>query len=290
MIWILLSILSATGIYVTFKFIEKTGTPLINPIVINYFFATIAGFWLVGDVPIKVIVNSDWIYLGIVQGVLLIVLFFIVGLTSRKAGISVTTVSAKMAVVIPMVFAIIMFNETAGFLKILSIFLALASVFLSVYKKQAIKSKSGIWAIVLPFILFLGMGIENSILIYAKEKYIDASISALFSATLFAVALMSGFILIVLKPSTLKGFAVPKIWFFGLILGLFNYGSIYFMLRTLNSGIFANSVAYGIVNVGIVSITVLIGTAFFKEKLTKLNIAGVLLSVITFIILALVGV
>lgn len=290
MIWIILSILSATGIYVTFKFIEKTGTPLINPIVINYLFATIAGFWLAGDVPIKAIINSDWIYLGLVQGVLLIVLFFIVGFTSRVAGISKTTVSAKMAVVIPMVFAIVMFNETAGFLKIASIFLALASVVLSVYKKQAIKTKSGIWTIVLPFILFLGMGIENSILIYAKEIYIDASISALFSATLFAVALMAGLLLVIIKPSTLKGFAVPKIWFFGLILGLFNYGSIYFMLRTLNSGVFANSVAYGIVNVGIVSITVLIGTAFFKEKLTKLNIAGVLLSVVTFIILAVVGV
>jgi drug/metabolite transporter (DMT)-like permease len=290
MIWLILSILSATGIYVTFKFVDKTKTPLINPIVINYLIAAIAGFWLYGSFPLKAIISSEWIYIGLIQGVLLIVLFFIVGKSSRTAGISITTVSAKMAVVIPMVFAIIVFNENAGILKIVCIFLALSSVVLSVYKKQKTKSGSGFWAVFLPVILFFGMGAENSILIYAKEKFITDSISSLFSATLFAVALIAGLIITVVQPKVFKGFLSFKTWILGTILGLFNYGSIYFMLRALNSGLFANSVTYGVVNVGIVSITVLIGTVFFKEKLTKLNIAGVVLSVVTFILLTLVDI
>jgi len=288
MIWLILSILSATGIYVTFKFVDKTKTPLLNPIVINYLIAAIAGFWLYGSFPIKLIIESDWIYIGLIQGVLLIVLFFIVGKSSRTAGISITTVSAKMAVVIPMVFAILAFNENAGVLKIVCIILALTSVVLSVYKKQTAKAKGGFWTVFLPIILFFGMGIENSILIYAKEKFIDDSISALFSASLFAVALISGLIISVIQPKVFKDFLNLKTWLLGTILGLFNFGSIYFMLRTLNSGLFANSVTYGVVNVGIVSITVLIGTFFFKEKLTKLNIAGVVLSVVTFALLTLV--
>lgn len=285
MIWLILSIISATGIYVCFKFIERTGTKLINPIVINYLIAAVAGFWMNGSVPVDQILNSDWLILGLFQGVLLIVLFFFVGFSSRKAGISVTTVSAKMAVVIPMLFSIIFFKEQAGLLKYLSIFLAVAAVGLSVYKKQSVSSKTGILAIVFPVILFFGMGVENSILIYAKEKYIDESVSALFSATLFSVALLSGVILMLFKPSVLKGFAQPKTLLLGAILGSFNYGSIYFMLMTLNSGVFSNSVSYGIVNVGIVALTVLTGTVFFKEKLSKLNIAGVFLALITFVIL-----
>ena len=137
----------------------------------------------------------------------------------------------------------------------------------------------------LPIILFFGMGLENSILIYAKEKFINESVSALFAATLFSVALLSGIILMLFKPSVFKGFAKPKTLVLGAILGLFNYGSIYFMLMTLNSGVFSNAVSYGIVNVGIVALTVLTGTVFFKEKLSKLNIVGVSLALITFVIL-----
>jgi drug/metabolite transporter (DMT)-like permease len=285
MIWLLLSIISATGIYVCFKFIERTGTKLINPIVINYLIAAIAGFWMNGSVPVNQIISADWLLLGLFQGVLLIVLFFFVGFSSRKAGISVTTVSAKMAVVIPMLFSIIFFKEQAGLLKYISIILAVTAVGLSVYKKQSGTTKASALAVVFPIILFFGMGLENSILIYAKEKFINESVSALFSATLFSVALLSGIILMLFKPSVFKGFAKPKTLVLGAILGLFNYGSIYFMLMTLNSGVFSNAVSYGIVNVGIVALTVLTGTVFFKEKLSKLNIVGVSLALITFVIL-----
>jgi Na+/melibiose symporter-like transporter len=161
---------------------------------------------------------------------------------------------------------------------------------MSVYKKQAAKVKAGFWAVFLPIILFFGMGCENSILIYAKEVYINDSMSSLFSATLFFVALLTGLIITAVQPKVFKGFLNIKTWLLGAILGLLNYGSIYFMLRTLNSGIFVNSVAYGIVNIGIVSISVLIGTIAFKEKLTKINVAGVILSVITFVLLTLVDV
>lgn len=285
MIWLLLTIISATGIYVCFKFIERTGTKLINPIVVNYLIAAIAGFWLNKSIPVTQILNSDWLVLGIFQGILLIVLFFFVGFSSRKAGISVTTVSAKMAVVIPMLFSIIFFKENAGFLKYLSILLAVVAVGLSVYKKQTGKTKTNVLAIVFPVILFFGMGIENSILIYAKEKYIDESVSALFSATLFSVALLSGIVLMLFKPSVFKGFAKPKTLLLGAVLGLFNYGSIYFMLMALNSDVFSNSVSYGIVNVGIVALSVLTGTMFFKEELSKINKLGVFLALITFVIL-----
>ncbi len=285
MIWLILSIISSTGIFVTFKFVDKTKTPLINVIVINYLIGAILGFILTGDFPIQVIAKSDWVYFGMIVGILMIVMFFIVGLTAKIVGISITTVISKMAVVIPMVFAIIAYNENLNSLKIISIILAVFAVVMSVYKRPVKKTKLNIWAIILPIALFVGMGLDNSLLIISKEKYIDASLSSLFTATIFSFAFISGIIITVVNPKVFKGFLNLKTWFLGSLLGLCNFGSIYFVLRTLNSGIFANSIAFGVVDIGIVSLSVLIGTMFFKEKLSKINIVGVGLSILTILML-----
>ncbi|HNQ68078.1 MAG TPA: hypothetical protein PKN32_06860 [Bacteroidales bacterium] len=285
MIWLLFSILSSAGIYVIFKFVDKGKMPLLNIIVINYLIAAIFGFLLAGKFPFHDILKSEWLLTGLILGVLLIVLFFMVGLSSAKAGISITTVACKMAVAIPMVFAIIAYKESVGIVKIISIIFALAAVILSVYKKSSTNSKFNKLSIILPLALFIGMGIENSLLIFSKEKYINADMSSVYTASLFSVALLSGLLLISFKPIMIKNFANSKIWLTGTLLGLTNFGSIYFMLRALNSEVFTNSVTYGIVNIGIVTISVLVGTLFFKEKLSKLNISGVVISIIAIILL-----
>lgn len=285
MIWLILSILSSTGIFVTFKFIDKTKTPLINAIVLNYLIGAVFGFILTGSFPVDVIVKSDWVYFGMIVGVLMIVMFFIVGQSAKTVGISITTVTSKMAVVIPMVFAIIAYHEKITEIKIISIFLALLAVTMSVYKKSDKKTKLNAWAVILPIALFVGMGLDNSLLIISKERYIDSSMSSLFSATIFSFALISGLIITMFKPSVFRSFLNYKTWISGILLGLCNFGSIYFVLLALNSGVFSNSIAFGIINIGIVSLSVLIGTFFFKEKLSKLNIVGVVLSILTILIL-----
>jgi len=285
MLWLILSILSSTGIYVVFKFVDKAKLNLLNIIIINYLIAAASGFMLAGRFPVNEIISADWLFVGIVLGILLIVLFFMVGMSSAKAGISITTVSCKMAVVIPMVFSIIVFSENAGAIKILSIFLALAAVIMSVYKKNTTEVKFNMLSMILPLTLFLGMGMENSLLIFSKEKYINADTSSVYTATLFSIALLSGLLVLTVRYKMIMIFKNPKIWLAGTMLGLANFGSIYFVLRALNSGVFANSVVYGITNIGIVTLSVLIGTMFFKEKLSKLNVCGVFISILTIVLL-----
>ncbi|MDD2635063.1 MAG: hypothetical protein PHW82_06145 [Bacteroidales bacterium] len=287
MLLLILSILSSVGIFVIFKFIDKYKLPLINVIIINYIIAASLGFIINGNFPVKEIVQSNWIMPAILIGVIFIVLFFVVGKSSQKAGISITTVASKMSVVIPMVFAIIAYNESAGILKIAAIMIAVVAVALSVYVKPLKNTKTSFLAVVLPIILFIGMGVNNSLLIYSKENYVTAEMSSIFTSTTFAIALLAGIIVVLLHPSSIKGFAKLKTWIFGLLLGTANFGSVFFIFLALNTNIFPNSITYGIVDVGIVITTVLIGTMLFKEKLTKLNVFGVSLSIITIILMTL---
>ncbi|MDR2009561.1 MAG: DMT family transporter [Bacteroidales bacterium] len=285
MLWLILCILSGTGIFVLFKVIDKTNTPLINAIVINYLIASIIGFLFAGEFPVKNILNSDWLLLGITIGVLFIVMFLVVGISSNKAGLSITTVASKMSVVIPMLFAIFAYGEKTTILKIISIILAVCAVFMSVYKKTGDKKKMNFSTFLLPFILFIGMGLVDSLVIYSKEAYVDDSLASVFTATLFTFSFLSGLLYTLFRPSSLKDYLSGKAWLYGIMLGIVNFGSIYFVIRALNSDIFVNSVVYGINNICIVVLSVLIGTMFFREKLTKLNYLGVLLSILTIVFL-----
>ncbi len=279
MLWLILCAISSAGIYVVFKMLGKIKAPLFNAIIINYIVAAFCGFCLNGNVSVESIINSNWLMQSMIIGVLFIAMFFIIGLSSQKAGISITTVASKMSVVIPMLFAIVAFNENLGIIKVLGILLALAALSLSVYKKTDKKSEFKVIIILLPLILFIGMGIVDSTVIYSKEVYVDDSLASIFSATAFAFAFLTGIIFSFFNSKIYKKFLIRKVWAYGVILGLCNFGSFYFMIRALNSGIFQNSVVYGIINIGIVTLSVLAGTLFFNEKLSIINKIGIVLSI-----------
>lgn len=284
--WLILAIISGAGIFVIFKIIDRTKTPLINAIVINYIVATIVGFTVTQKFPISDIINSDWFGLSIFIGILFIIMFLIVGISSKIVGLSITSVASKMSVIIPMLFAVIVYNENFGTLKILSIILALCSVFMSVYKKsENSNNKKSVSSFLLPIVLFIGMGFVDSLVIYSKETYVDDSIASVFTATLFGFAFISGAIYTIIRPSNLKNYLSLNSILWGIVLGVVNFGSIYFIIKALNAGAFESSIVYGVINVCVVSLSLLIGTLFFKEKLTKLNYAGVLLSIITIMLL-----
>jgi len=72
----------------------------------------------------------------------------------------------------------------------------------------------------------------------------------------------------------------------GSLLGIVNYGSLYYLIAALNSSGFKSSVVFSMVNIGIVSLSLIFGLFIYKEKISKLNYLGIGLSFIAIIILA----
>ena len=52
----------------------------------------------------------------------------------------------------------------------------------------------------------------------------------------------------------------------GLILGLINYGSLYFLLGTLESKFLSGATFFPVNNMGVIALTFLAGVALFKER------------------------
>lgn len=282
MIYLILSILSSTGIFVLFKLYDKYKVNTLQAIVVNYITACTVGlFYYNGEVVFSEIIQAKWFYAALGLGFLFIAIFNVMALTAQKNGLSVASVASKMSVIIPIVFGIYVYNESIGTQKIIGIILALFAVYLTSLKVK--EDKVVTHSIYLPILLFLGSGIiDTSINHFAPDDNIP-----LFSATIFAVSAIIGFIILSLKSVKQKNSFDLKSIPFGVALGIVNYYSIYFLLKALRVDGFESSSIFTINNVIIVAVSTLIGLLLFKERISKKNWIGILIAIVSIILVTL---
>ena len=291
MIFLILSILSSAAIYVIFKFLDRFKIATFNVIIINYITATILGVLLTKtNVDIFPILKNEWFPYSVLIGILFIMMFVIIARSSQIVGIAITTISNKMSVIIPIAVSIIIdpLDVLTNF-KATGIILAILAVFLSVYRKRKVEFDPR--NIYLPILLFLGMGLVDSIVKYAQQYYVADDVLPVFTVILFAMAAIAGIITKIIRKTSFKELISIKTLLWGIGLGLSNYGSLYFLIRALN---FKNktgetldgSIVFGINNLGVIAVSVLIGLIVFKEKYLKINWVGIILSFIAIYILS----
>ncbi len=289
MIYLGLSILSSTGIFLVFKFLGQRGITPFPVIVINYFVASVLGLLINTDrVPVSDILTSPWIPVSIIIGFLFIIMFFIVARSSEKAGISITTVASKLSVVFPIAFSICIDpSDKLNAIKGLAVISALTGVFLTVYKPG--KTSSERKTMLIPLLLFIGMGIVDSLVKFAQHTYVHNENTALFSAVLFFMAFLTGLAIMPFRKKGVREFRKGKVWSWGILLGIVNFGSIFMMVSALNyvgtgGTRIDSSIIFGANNIGIVSLSVLSGLLVFKEKLHAINWIGTGISVLAIIL------
>ncbi|MFO8236488.1 MAG: hypothetical protein R6U04_13910 [Bacteroidales bacterium] len=290
MIYLLLSILSSTSLFVIFKYADKYKIKNFDIIIVNYIVASIIGYSISEYNPdFFPLHQTPWFPYAVTIGILFILGFVLIGLSSQTVGIAITTVASKMSVIIPISFSL-WYDPTdhLTLLKGTGITLAIISVFFTIYRKKTIDFDPK--NLYLPAILFIAMGVVDSVIKLAQYKYIDNGTSTLFSAVLFSIAAIIGLITNIIRKKNFRTILKPKTLMTGTLLGAGNFGSIYFLILALNykmnnGNTLDGSIVFGVNNIGIVSLSVIIGLLVFREKLTKLNWFGVVFSIISIYIL-----
>jgi drug/metabolite transporter (DMT)-like permease len=291
MIFLVFSIISSSAIYKIFKFLDRFKNKTFNVIIINYITAAILGLLLTKtQVDIFSIYKNAWFPYSIIIGILFIMTFVLIAKSSQIVGIAITSISNKMSVIIPIAVSIIIdpLDVLTNF-KAIGIILAILAVFLSVYRKRKVEFDSR--NIYLPIILFLSMGLVDSIVKYAQQYHVNDNILPLFTVILFIMSAISGLITKLLRRTAFKELLDMKILLWGIILGISNYGSIYFLIKALNyknsiGTTMDGSIVFGINNLGVIALSVIIGLIVFKEKFLKINWIGIILSLIAIYILS----
>jgi len=287
MLFLSLSILCSTSILILFKLLDKRGLNTFSAIIINYFVASVLGFFL-GYSEMHVFFENPgrWMLFALIIGVSFVIMFYIIAITTQKLGITVSSVSGRMSVIIPIVFSILYENEVVGSLKVSGIVFALVALFLMVFRENNRPVDRRL--LFLPFIMFFGMGTIDSLIKYSQAEFLESVHLTSFMTLLFGISAISAFLFHLIRPKRSRTFS-KKTVLFGLVLGLVNFGSLYFFVLALSHSGVDSSIIFGINNLGIVTLSILVALLVFQEKLSKLNWVGVLLSLITIIILSISG-
>ncbi|WP_299386443.1 EamA family transporter [uncultured Lacinutrix sp.] len=286
MIYLLLSILASTLIFVIFTLLGKYKINTLQAIVVNYFTAFITGVLSSTEtISFKKVINEDWIYGAIFLGFLFISIFNVMALTAQRNGLSVASVASKMSVVIPIVFGIYAYNESLTIIKTIGILLALFAVYLTSVKAKTGKvSLKNLW---LPILLFFGSGTIDTTIKYIETSYVSNNGIPIFSATIFAIAGIIGIVILSAKAITGKIKFDYRSIFGGIILGIVNYYSIYMLLKALQVDSFESSSIFTINNVAIVMLSTILGLLFFKEKLSLKNWFGIAIAIFSIVLVTL---
>ena len=282
MIFLVLSIIISSLLFVIFKLFDVYKINTLQAIVVNY--AIALSFGLVTSatsVSIVEIPKQPWFLGAFCLGFLFISIFNIMGLTAQKNGLSVASVAGKMSVAIPIVFSIIAYNERVSFIKVLGILMALVAVYLSSAKSDSspVKFKN----LLFPLLLFLGSGLLDTGLKFVEKRSVLEGEEPMFLATIFGCAFILGLFVVITQMINGKFKFQFKNILGGILLGVPNYYSMEFLLKAFKTEI-KSSTLFTINNVGIVILTTIFALIIFKEKLIKKNWIGIALAIISILL------
>jgi drug/metabolite transporter (DMT)-like permease len=292
MIFLVLSILSTTILYLLFKWFAVKGVSVFEAIVINYLFAFFLGMSLVPDLSGALehaMQLPTWMWGGLLLGFSFIGIFNITGKSAQLIGVSNTTIAGKMSLVMVVIlFSLTNPEEKLSWLSYVAIGLAILGIIFSSFKADG-KKPQGNW-ILYPVIIFMGSTLIDYMIPKLSETAQSPEDLALYSCLPFLTAGLTGFGYVGIEKwrGAQKKFRFSKLeWLYGGLLGLVNFFSIFFLVKTINANWMSKSSIVCINNLGVVMCGTLLAIFIFKERLNKLNWLGLGLAMAALLLLLL---
>ena len=277
MLNLLLAIVFSSFLYLIFKLFSKYNINTLQAIILNYVIAFFAGYLINPTNILKTdLLSKPWLPGSIFLGFMFICVFNLLGKTTQINGISVASVSSKMAMIIPILFGIIIFNENIGISKLAGIIIALLAVYFT-SKKESGEIKTSNY--ILPILLFFGAGIIDTSMNYIQHHYIKEEETSIFASFTFIFAFVFGIIFFSIKSIKQQSKINGKNILAGIILGIPNYFSMYYLIKALQNKELESATIFTLINIGVILLTTIFSMIFFKEKIKKQNYIGILLAI-----------
>lgn len=287
MIYLLLTVLLNAFLFILFKVFPKYKIDTLQAIVVNYVTCVVTGSLYLGEFPINTkSASQPWFNWALAMGCMYIGLFNFIAYCTKQYGVATASVANKLSLVIPVIAAILLYGERLSTINTIGIIIALPAVYLSISNKGEQNNKH---SILLPMLLFLFSGMLDTITKYVEHHYLqNEREQAVFPVHVFAIAASIGIVIITILIVTGKTKLHYRNIVAGILLGIPNYFSIYYLIRLLNDASMQSAVAIALNNIGIVLVSALAGTLLLKEKMNKQRITGLVLAVISIILIAMI--
>jgi drug/metabolite transporter (DMT)-like permease len=289
MIYLILMVLLNALLAVIFKLFARFKIDNLQAIVFNYWVCVVTGSMFLGDFPIGTeSLSQTWFPFALIMGVGFIMVFNLFAYCTKYEGITAATVANKLSLVIPVIFSVFLYSECLSWVHILAIVIAFPAVYLaaSVAGKEEANSPK-VFHLGWVALLFLGSGLLDTAMKFVQQRYLDSTaLQAIYTIHIFAIAGFLGTIIILYLLLAKKIKLSWRNLLGGIILGVPNYFSIYFMIRMLNSNFLKSSALIPLSNIGVLFTATLFAIVLFKEKVNTKRWIGLLLSLLVIILLA----
>lgn len=294
------SIICATYLVVCFKYFQQFGIKNLPAIVFNYITCVCTGLMMTNTVPDSSIIYEPWFPVAATLGCCFFCIFNVMGFVARNIGLTMTSVSSKLSMVIPVSVAILFYDQQFTVIKAVAIGLAIVAVILtserSTDSAEAEAGKPAIahpatfmhsktFGVLMALIIFLGSGLNDSLVNFASEKLMDPGDFNNFNIVIFSFASLSGITVLLFRFFSHRELPAPKAILGGILLGIPNYFSLLFLIEALNFPGWASSVIFPVNNMGIVILTAVAAVILFREKLSILNWAGMGIAIVSIALL-----
>lgn len=287
MIEIIITISTFSSMVMLFKYFEKINVNNLQAISANYFTAGILSIIFLPNTfefdKINYSNTTIFFVLAFIVGLLFVLTFNLYAHGAQKIGVTPSTIANKMSMIIPIIIGIILLNEEVTFNKILGISFAFVAIFLSsIGDRKYSLNKNHLIIIVL---LFIGQGLADGILNWAQEFILNGSNMNLFFAVTFLAAGFSGLLFLFFKLSSQKVKIEPKSIIWGIALGIPNYLTLLYFVKSLKSELFSSSEIFPIINIGVIIFCTILSIILFRERVSIYNWLGVILGVFSIFII-----
>lgn len=278
---ILISLFCSVTVGVLFKIAKQHRVVFMQIIGWNYLVALLLAKFIfspdlstfsISDLPISIL-SGLWILLPVV--------FLFQALSLKHVGIVKTDIAQRLSLFIPILASYFLFNETFTPFKIGGIIFAFTAIFFTLYKSDSQSEEKTQWQY--PLLVLFGFGVID---VLFKKMVSLSGISFTTSLYLtFIGALVIAWIINLYQIASKKQKFAIKNLFWGIGLGLLNFGNIYFYLKAHTELSENPSTVFATMNMGVIILGSLIGVLFFKEKLNRKNYFGILLALIAVVLI-----
>ncbi len=300
MIYFIIGVCLSVSLFVIFRGFNQFKVNMLQAIVSNYFVCILTGFIFIGDFGVvnKISLDKTWVQIAMGMGFVFISTFYLMGYTAQKVSVTASSLSSKISLIIPVLFSLLYLNTTQDFgvFRYVGLILVFGAIILTSIKKKVIESDnqnnnqqqvntsiSPKQAFLLSFLVFILSGFIDLMMNLVNTKFItDNTEKALFTIVIFSVAAVIGIVILLIKKEKFE----LKSLIGGVVLGVPNFFSIYFMFRALDSFGGNGAIFFPLFNISVIIVSSVASIIIFKEKLNKFNIIGLLMAVLAIIFIS----
>jgi drug/metabolite transporter (DMT)-like permease len=273
MLFLILSVICSVTVGVIFKISRNYQAPATQIVAFNYAFA-LALCYLFFSPDLTILDSSGPWGIFISLGVLLPVVFLFFAISIQYMGIVKTDAAQRLSLIISILGAWLYFGEEFSSLKLTALLIGFPALLLILNKPTDNKENKWIY----PAIVLAGFGVIDILfkqIALSSNVSFTTSLFVIFSIALLIMVVYNGYELILRKTQIHF-----KSIIFGGLVGIFNFGNILFYLKAHQAFAENPSTVFAGMNMGVIILGSLIGVFVFKEKISKLNIAGLFLALL----------